>query len=201
MLKLVIALLISLNLWLPAPIQATGNYPTDLDLDGDVDFLDYHLLLAQTVNSLDLNYFNHLYQTYGQSLNPTSAVGVYFTVQVADESFCLYTTDPATIELGYDNYYGLKDVHPHGQVIGGSSGFNYGCGGDPGDKYWRYWSWHLDPATTRLVDLSIELCDALPSGVERGDLGSSLYCPWLAKITALGCPSSPPAVACPLELQ
>ena len=112
----------------------------------------------------------------------------YFTIQVADESFCLYSNKSRTIQSAQDNYRGLNMMHPIGNVLGGSGGFNYGYGGLPGDKYERWWSWHLDPDQTSMADATIEICDGLPSAVEYGPLDNGNYCPWLGKVTAIGCP-------------
>jgi len=47
------------------------------------------------------------------------------------------------------------------------------------------WSWHIDPATLEFADMTIEVCDGLPSYVEDGTVTSPDYCPWSAKIIAI----------------
>jgi hypothetical protein len=47
------------------------------------------------------------------------------------------------------------------------------------------WSWHIDPATVEFADFTTEVCDGLPEFVEDGTLTSDIYCPWIAKVTAL----------------
>ncbi|WP_256714191.1 hypothetical protein [Microbacterium sp. RU33B] len=47
------------------------------------------------------------------------------------------------------------------------------------------WSWHIDPASLEFADFTTEVCDGLPEYVEDGTLTSDIYCPWLAKITAV----------------
>ena len=47
------------------------------------------------------------------------------------------------------------------------------------------WSWSLDPNDFEFADLTIEVCDGLPSDVESGDLTSDRYCPWSAVIVGL----------------
>ena len=42
------------------------------------------------------------------------------------------------------------------------------------------WSWSLDPDDFEFADLTIEVCDGLPSEVEAGTLTSERYCPWSA---------------------
>jgi len=44
------------------------------------------------------------------------------------------------------------------------------------------WSWHIDPATLEFADMTIEVCDGLPSYVEDGTVTSDQYCPWSAKV-------------------
>ncbi|AKT40782.1 hypothetical protein [Chondromyces crocatus] len=60
------------------------------------------------------------------------------------------------------------------------------------------WSWHQDPATVRLAEMTIELCDGTPRLVEAGcaDFGGGQFCPWLAELTQLrDCRTD---TACPL---
>lgn len=44
------------------------------------------------------------------------------------------------------------------------------------------WSWHIDPATLEFAEITIEVCDGLPSYVEDGTVTSEQYCPWSAKV-------------------
>ena len=64
-----------------------------------------------------------------------------------------------------------------GKLVRGDGGFN------------QPWSWHLDPTSVRMAEISIELCDGLPSFVE-GDLDYWLgtvktYCPWSSKVMGI----------------
>ncbi len=54
---------------------------------------------------------------------------------------------------------------------------------DPGPN--APWSWHIDPATLEFADMTIEVCDGLPSYVEDGTVTSPDYCPWSAEIVAI----------------
>jgi len=54
---------------------------------------------------------------------------------------------------------------------------------DPGPN--APWSWHLDPATLEFAEVTIEVCDGLPSYVEDGTVTSDQYCPWSAKIVSI----------------
>ena len=44
------------------------------------------------------------------------------------------------------------------------------------------WSWHIDPASLEFADMTIEVCDGLPSYVEDRTVTSEQYCPWSAKV-------------------
>lgn len=39
------------------------------------------------------------------------------------------------------------------------------------------WTWHLDPAETRFVEVAIEICDGRPSYVEAHQPDFPRYCP------------------------
>lgn len=47
------------------------------------------------------------------------------------------------------------------------------------------WSWSLDPDDIEFADLTIEVCDGLPSDVEDGLVTSDRYCPWSALVVAV----------------
>lgn len=55
--------------------------------------------------------------------------------------------------------------------------------GDPGDN--APWSWHLDPVGFSFAEVTIEVCDGIPSDVESGTITSTEYCPWSARVVAL----------------
>lgn len=104
-----------------------------------------------------------------------------FLARVVDEYFVVRISDPAVVALAREIVAGRQ---PQRVILGelrpGEGGFNH----DP--TAGRIWSWHLDPATVRLVDAVIELCDGLPSYVEE-DLAYWLstvgkYCPWLGEL-------------------
>lgn len=54
---------------------------------------------------------------------------------------------------------------------------------DPGPN--APWSWHIDPATLEFAEMTIEVCDGLPSYVEDETVTSPDYCPWSAEIIAI----------------
>ncbi|MEO6116809.1 MAG: hypothetical protein ABIP33_10535 [Pseudolysinimonas sp.] len=68
----------------------------------------------------------------------------------------------------------LKGEHvaaiPLGRVVRDSPGVN------------KPWSWHIDPTTLEFAQITIEVCDGLPSYVEDHTVTSPDYCPWSAKV-------------------
>jgi hypothetical protein len=54
---------------------------------------------------------------------------------------------------------------------------------DPGVN--TEWSWHIDPATFSFAEVTIEVCDGLPSHVEDETVTSPEYCPWSAEVIDL----------------
>lgn len=102
--------------------------------------------------------------------------GQYFTVQVANEQFVMLVTDPITIRLAMDNFAGRNQMHPAGRILSGNGGYN------------GTWEWHYIPETVQLVDVSIEVCDGLPSYVNThvSDFIAVGYCPWSGKIVKVG---------------
>lgn len=54
---------------------------------------------------------------------------------------------------------------------------------DPGPN--APWSWHIDPATLEFADMTIEVCNGLPSFVEDETVTSPDYCPWSAEIVSI----------------
>ena len=97
-----------------------------------------------------------------------------FTVQVVDEQFRVRIEDPAEIAQARALINSGSTINVTGQILRGHGGFNTG------------YTWHLKPSTVELVDLTIELCDGMPSYVEENvdyyvDTVKQ-YCPWGARI-------------------
>jgi len=99
--------------------------------------------------------------------NPTSAD---YVVAVGEETFVLRLTDPETIHLADEQMSGESRRFPAGPLRRGDGDFN------------APWSWHLDPAETRMVENAIEVCDGSPSYVEAHQADFQIYCPWGARI-------------------
>ena len=58
-----------------------------------------------------------------------------------------------------------------------------------GAAFGNPWDWHLDPDNVRMAELTVELCDGLPSHVQEG-LNYwvdevKFYCPWAAVIVSI----------------
>lgn len=47
------------------------------------------------------------------------------------------------------------------------------------------WTWHLDPATIHFAFATTEVCDGIPSDVEKQLVTSPTYCPWSAVVVAV----------------
>jgi hypothetical protein len=100
-----------------------------------------------------------------------------FTIGVVGQQFTLRATDTETIQQLIDNYNGKNNFHVTGTLVKGDGGFN------------SPWSWHLDPSSVRMAEVSIELCDGTPSFVEE-NLDYWLdtvhtYCPWSSKVVSI----------------
>ena len=102
--------------------------------------------------------------------------GQYFTVQVGNEQFVLFTTNEETIRLATENFQGKNTRHPAGRISLSNGGFN------------SPYSWHFVPEGVQMVEVSVEVCDGKPSYVNQhlNDYLASGYCPWAGKIVKVG---------------
>jgi hypothetical protein len=101
---------------------------------------------------------------------PGGSVVVTFEV-AGGERFKVLLTDQADIDIA-DRLVAGEDAPsiPNGRVIRDEPGIN-----EP-------WTWSLDPADFEFADVTIEVCDGIPSDVEAGLVTSDRYCPWSAVI-------------------
>lgn len=117
-------------------------------------------------------------QSYDAGQSPPSNENRSFTVDVVGEQFVVRATDNQTIQQLIDNYEGKNSMHITGNLVRGDGGFN------------QPWSWHLDPASMGMAEISIEVCDGRPSYVEEhldewlATVGDT-YCPWGSRIIAI----------------
>jgi hypothetical protein len=97
--------------------------------------------------------------------------GVIVTFAVAGgERFKVLLTDPADIDIANRLVAGEDAPSiPNGLVVR-ETGVNEG------------WSWSLDPNDFEFAEVTIEVCDGIPSDVEAGLVTSDRYCPWSALI-------------------
>ena len=107
----------------------------------------------------------------GASASPSGPVVVTF--EVVDERFKALLTDPADIDIARRLLAG-EDVPsiPNGRVLR-ETGVNEGYG------------WSLDSNDFEFADVTVEVCDGLPSDVETGVVTGDRYCPWSAVVLAV----------------
>lgn len=101
--------------------------------------------------------------------------GVVVTFRVGSEEYRILLTDPADIAIAEQLLAGEEAPRiPSGVIVrGGDGGVNTG------------YSWHIDPDTVEFAEVTIELCDGLPSYVEDGSLSGDRFCPWSAEVIAI----------------
>ena len=98
---------------------------------------------------------------------------VVVTSEVVDERFKALLTDPADVDIARRLLAG-EDVPsiPNGRVVR-ETGVN------------EAYSWSLDPNDIEFVDVTVEVCDGLPSDVETGVVTGDRFCPWSAVVLAV----------------
>jgi hypothetical protein len=106
---------------------------------------------------------------------PTHAIATFQVTEEHGETFKVELTSPELIENAQKLLAGEEaPTIPVGKVVRG----------DP-DGINAPWSWHIDPSTVEFADMTTEVCDGLPSDVEKDLITSPLYCPWGAKLIDL----------------
>ena len=109
-----------------------------------------------------------------EPIEPIGTPGALVRFDVSGEPLTVFITNPKTIQDVIDRTMGVSIKRiPMGRVIRGKF-------------YDPRWSWHLDPESVTMNDITMELCNAKPSDVEDNlerwiqDVG--FYCPWNAEI-------------------
>jgi hypothetical protein len=101
---------------------------------------------------------------------------VIVTIRVADlETYKVMLTESDDIAAAEHLLAGTEapDI-PNGRVVrDGDGGVNSG------------YNWHIDPADVEWADSTTEVCDGLPSDVEKAIITSDRYCPWTAEVVAI----------------
>jgi hypothetical protein len=105
-----------------------------------------------------------------QAAAPVEPVIATFDV-VGTETFKATFTSESEIKRAYEVLAGEGNPHPNGRIVYGSPGINTG------------YSWHLTDVVWS--DMSMEVCDGLPSDVEKRQITSDYFCPWGAKLVKL----------------
>jgi hypothetical protein len=96
------------------------------------------------------------------------------TFRVVDETYKIELATPELVQHARDLLAGEEVASiPNGTVVRDDPGVN------------APWSWHIDPATLEFAEVTIEVCDGLPSYVEDGTVTSDQYCPWSAEIVSI----------------
>lgn len=111
----------------------------------------------------------------GSATSTPQKEGVVVTLRVAGaEQYRIRLTDPADIEIARRLLAGEEAPRiPNGVVVRGDPDANVG------------YSWHIDPESVEFADFTVEVCDGLPSDVEKGLITSDRYCPWSAEVIAI----------------
>ena len=118
--------------------------------------------------------------TASPSPSPTPnplAGGAVATFDVQGERFKVWVTNDSTIEEMFAVLNGTSNATiPNGPLLSGPGQADHNSPHD----------WHLDPEETEMADLTIEVCDGLPSYVDEhteefiNQVGR--YCPWSAEL-------------------
>jgi hypothetical protein len=105
--------------------------------------------------------------------SPTAPSGLaVVTFRVVNETFRVELTTPAQLTAARAAQSGGRATIPNGRIVAGTQ-VNTG------------WSWHLEDV--EFAEVTIEVCDGLPSHVEREGprFGNGRYCPWSAVVASI----------------
>jgi hypothetical protein len=105
---------------------------------------------------------------------PAEPANPVATFQVVDETYRIELATPELVEHAEALLAGEAVASiPNGVVVRDDPGVN------------APWSWHIDPASLEFADMTIEVCDGLPSYVEDGTVTSDEYCTCSAKLVSI----------------
>jgi hypothetical protein len=104
--------------------------------------------------------------------------GVLATFDVNGERYSIFITNPQTIDQVIALSHGQSDAKiPSGRVVKGQVFYN------------KPWSWHIDSQDITMAEVTIELCDGIPSYVEAhlDDWIATVgyFCPWSARLVSV----------------
>lgn len=123
----------------------------------------------------------------GETPSPLPVGGLYATFSAAGEIFRTSITHPDGIAQARATWAGTSNAHiPIGDLVCSSKSWN------------APWHWHMDPESVRMAEVTIELCDGMPSFVEANCVaaGGGQFCPWSAQLVELRDCSTDPT--CPV---
>jgi hypothetical protein len=89
------------------------------------------------------------------TFDPSASTSAIFVVEVVDERFSVLLTRAETIQQAQELMESGESRVLMGRLAAGDGGFNLG------------YDWHLEPDSVGFHDVAVELCDGLPSNVER----------------------------------
>lgn len=109
---------------------------------------------------------------------PLLSGGILVTFDVSGETYKIFVTNKDTIADIYALQSGTSQASiPSGRIVRGAVPYN------------APWSWHIDPEDIHMAEVTIELCDGLPSHVEANlDYWVDTvkrFCPWTARIVEI----------------
>ena len=135
-------------------------------------------LFAKGVEGLVLAAMAFVLAVCSSPTSPGLEGGMLATFDVQGERYSIFITNPQTIEQVLALSNGQSNARiPSGRLIKGREAYN------------APWSWHIDPEDVQMAELTMELCDGLPSYVEKDieywvdTVGR--FCPWSAVLVAL----------------
>ncbi len=107
--------------------------------------------------------------------SPELEGGILATFDVLGEEYSIFITNEDTIDDVFALEAGTSNATiPSGKLLRGQVSYN------------KPWSWHIDSEDIVMAEITIELCDGLPSHVEENldywvdTVGR--FCPWSAEL-------------------
>ena len=110
--------------------------------------------------------------------SPELEGGILATFDVQGERYSIFITNEQTIAQVYALWEGRSDARiPSGKLLEGQVSYN------------KPWHWHIDSQDIAMAEMTIELCDGIPSFVEANidywvnTVGR--FCPWSASLVSI----------------
>ncbi len=110
--------------------------------------------------------------------SPDLEGGILATFDVLGEKYSIFITNEDTIDDVFALEAGTSNAAiPSGKLLRGQVSYN------------KPWSWHIDSEDIVMAEMTIELCDGLPSHVEENldywvdTVGR--FCPWSAELVEI----------------